>query len=70
MKTEEVRSKTDDELRFDLANLKRELFDARIKGQLDAGSGSSHVSQLRPSIARILTILSERKLGLRGQQSR
>ncbi len=70
MKTEEVRAKTDDELRFDLANLKRELFDTRLKGQLDTTGGSSQVSQLRRSIARILTILSERELGLRGQQPR
>ncbi len=70
MKTEEVRSKTDSELRFDLANLKRELFDARIKGQLDTSGQSSQIGELRRSIARILTILAERQQGIRGQVSR
>ena len=70
MKTEEVRSKTDDELRFDLGNLKRELFDTRLRGQLETGAGSGQVSDLRRSIARIKTVLTERELGIRGQQSR
>jgi len=70
MKTEEVRSKTDSELRFDLNNMKRELFDLRIGGQIETSGNPGRIGELRRSIARVLTILGERSQGIRGQASR
>ena len=70
MKTEEVRSKTDSELRFDLANMKRELFDLRVKGQIETSGNPARIRELRRSIARVNTVLGERSQGIRGQESR
>lgn len=67
MKTEETRSKTDDELVFELANIKKELFGLRFKASTEASSNPSRIRTLRRQIARIQTLMHERKLGIRGQ---
>jgi large subunit ribosomal protein L29 len=69
MKTEETRSKTDDELVFELANIKKELFGLRFKASTEASSNPSRIRTLRRQIARIQTLMHERKLGIRGQAS-
>lgn len=66
MNAEEVRSKPDSELRFDMRNMKRELFDLRVKGQVETSANPSRVRQLRRAIARIETVLHERSAGIRG----
>jgi len=70
MNIEEVRSKTDSELRFDLGNLKKELFDLRFRTATETGTEPSRVKVVRRSVARINTILHERSSGVRGQESR
>jgi len=70
MNIEEVRSKTDSELRFDLGNLKKELFDLRFRTATETGTDPSRVKVVRRSVARINTILHERTSGVRGQESR
>ena len=70
MKIEEIRSKTDTELEFDMSNLKKDLFDTRFRTALDTGSNTARITDLRRSIARINTVLHERKEGIRGQESR
>lgn len=70
MNIEEVRSKTDSELRFDLGNLKKELFDLRFRTATETGSDPSRVKVVRRSVARINTILHERTSGVRGQETR
>ena len=65
MKIEEVRSKTDTELAYDLDKMRKELFDLRFKSAVDNSANTAMISQLRRSIARVHTILHERTSGLR-----
>jgi large subunit ribosomal protein L29 len=70
MKIDEVRSKTDSELEFDLEKAKRELFDSRFKAATETSPNPSRIRVLRRAIARMNTVLHERKLGVRGQEPR
>ena len=70
MKIDEIRGKTDGELEFEVANMRKELFDLRFKSATQAVQSPSRMRSLKRDIARILTISKERKVGLRGQKSR
>ncbi len=70
MKIEEVRSKTDAELDFDLKGMKKNLFDMRFQAATETSSNPAKVRTLRRTIARITTILHERQAGVRGQEPR
>lgn len=70
MNIEEVRSKTDSELRYDLGDLKKELFDLRFRTATENTNDPSRISVARRAVARINTILHERASGVRGQESR
>lgn len=68
MKIEEIRSKTDSELAYDLANMRRELFDLRFKAAVDSSASTAKITELKRSVARVQTVLHERAIGVRGQQ--
>lgn len=68
MKTVEIRDKTNPELETALEQTKRELFQLRFGATTGSESNTSRTSQLRRTVARILTVLHERERGLRGQQ--
>lgn len=70
MKIEEVRSKTDSELDFELANMKKELFDLRFRSATETAANPARIKVVRRGIARVNTVLHERSTGLRGQESR
>lgn len=70
MNAEEVRSKTDAELRFDKSNLQKELFELRFQSSTEASANPSRVRTVRRSIARITTVLHERATGVRGAEPR
>lgn len=70
MKIDEVRGKTDAELEFDREGLKKELFDLRFKGATETSANPSRIGVARRAIARINTVLHERRKGIRGQESR
>ena len=60
MKTEDLRRKTEDELKSELGELRKESFNLRFQrasGQLE---NSARVRQVRRGIAQILTVLNER----------
>jgi len=60
MKADDVRAKTDDELKTELETLGKEAFNLRFQrasGQLE---NTSRVRQVRRDIARIRTVLGER----------
>jgi len=60
MKAADVRAKTDDELKGELDQLAKEVFNLRFQrasGQLE---NTSRVRQVRRDIARIKTVLGER----------
>lgn len=70
MKIEEVRSKTDSELQFDLGNMERELFELRFKAATETTGDPSRIGVLRRGIARVHTVLHERATAIRGQEPR
>ena len=70
MKTKELRSKEDKELRYDLKNLGKELFDLKFQSASENLSNPARIRQIRREVARILTILNEREKGIRGDAPR
>ena len=61
MKVEDVRAKSDDELKEQLLDLRKEAFNLRFQtasGQLEY---TARVRQVRRDIGRIKTILNERR---------
>jgi|MDSW01.2.fsa_nt_gb large subunit ribosomal protein L29 len=70
MKVNEVRGKEDSELVFDLSQLEKELHDMKFRSLVDGIQNPARIRQIRREIARIKTVLNERKMGIRGQESR
>ena len=61
MKFVDLKQKTEDELKTELLNLKKEQFNLRFQkasGQLE---NSSQVRKVKKDIARVLTAISEQK---------
>ncbi len=70
MKIEEVRGKTDAELDYEIGELKKELFDRRFKAATETSNKPDRIATIRRAVARINTVLHERKTGIRGQEPR
>lgn len=62
MNIEEVRSKTESELDFDLEAMKKELFELRFRGATETTTNPAQINTVRRSIARIKCVLHERTL--------
>jgi large subunit ribosomal protein L29 len=61
MKPEDIRAKSEDQLRDELRDLKKEAFNLRFQrasGQLD---NTARVRDVRRDIARVQTVLNERR---------
>ncbi len=61
MKAEDIRAKSDDELRDELRDLKKEAFNLRFQqasGQLE---NTARVRDVRRDIARVQTVLNDRR---------
>jgi large subunit ribosomal protein L29 len=63
----ELREKQDSELRFDIEQRARELFDLRFKSSSEGLSNPSRIAALRRDIARMKTLLRERAPRVAGQ---
>ncbi len=61
MKAAEVRNKTEDELQAALSSLHKEAFNLRFQAASGQLENTSRVRQVRRDIARVETILSERR---------
>ena len=61
---ESLREKTLDELNSDLINAKKELFNLRFQNATNQLDNTARINEVRKNIARIQTILTERKLGI------
>ena len=70
MKIDEIRGKNDNELDYELANRKKELFDLRFKAATQVLTNPARIRALRREIARLSTVLHERATGVRGQEPR
>jgi large subunit ribosomal protein L29 len=56
VKIEEVKTKTDDELAFELDKMKKELFELRFKSRTAASSNPARIKVLKRAIARVHTV--------------
>ena len=63
MKAEDLRQKTDDQLSEQLGELKREALNLRFQQSSGQLEGTARVRSVRRDIARINTILNERRRG-------
>jgi large subunit ribosomal protein L29 len=64
MKVDELRVLEADELGGRLKAARRELYELRFKHAVGQLENSSQISKVRHDIARIMTVLSERELGI------
>ena len=61
MKIEEVRSKNDVELNFELKNMQKELFDLRFRASTESTTNPARIRTLKRACTRVITVLYERK---------
>ena len=59
-KTEDLRTKTDDQLTADLSELKREAFNLRFQAATNQIERPARIKEVRREIARIKTLQGER----------
>lgn len=67
---EALRGREDKELAFEAEKLRKEFFELRFKAVSEGMKNPSRLGQIRKQVARIQTVLNERKHGIRGQASR
>lgn len=60
VKIEEVKSKTDSELAYELDKMKKELFELRFKSRTAGNSSPARIRVLKRTIARVHTVRHER----------
>jgi large subunit ribosomal protein L29 len=63
-----MREKADIELRERLADYRQELFQGQFRGGQDEVEERGKFKKARREMARLLTILRERELGIRGSK--
>ena len=61
MKAADLRAKSDDELRDQLLDLRKEAFNLRFQAASGQLENTANVRQVRRDIARVKTIIGERK---------
>lgn len=61
--TEDLRTKTDDQLASELTELKREQFNLRFQAATNQLENPSRIREVRRTIARIKTLQTERAKG-------
>jgi len=64
MKVDELRELEEDQLGDRLRSARRELYELRFKHAVGQLENSSQIAKVRHDIARIMTVLSERELGI------
>ncbi|WP_116133198.1 50S ribosomal protein L29 [Tropicimonas sp. IMCC34043] len=60
MNAKELRDKTPDQLRDQLASLKKEAFNLRFQKATGATENTARVRQVRRDVARVKTVLNEK----------
>ena len=68
MNAKELRDKTLDQLKDELANLKKESFNLRFQQATGALENTSRVRQVRRDAARVKTILNEKAAAAAGTE--
>ena len=60
MNAQELRGKTPEQLREDLANLKKEAFNLRFQQATGAIENTARMRNVRRDVARVMTILNKK----------
>lgn len=68
MKIAEYRQMSDEELDLNLKEVVKNLFHLRFQSATDRLETPSEIHKAKKEVARLKTIIHERKLGLRGQK--
>lgn len=63
MKTKEIREMASEQLREELMKLRREQFNLRMQAATGQGARADQPGKVRKDIARIKTVLRERRAG-------
>ena len=63
MNASELRDKTPDQLRDELANLKKEAFNLRFQQATNQLENTARMRQVRRDVARVKTVLNEKAAG-------
>ncbi|MDD9899152.1 MAG: 50S ribosomal protein L29 [Candidatus Melainabacteria bacterium] len=66
LKSKDIRDKSTEELQEELAKLRKDLFDAKMSFHSRKLENHSSMREMKKSIARILTVLTERANGGEG----
>ena len=61
MKFADLKQKTDDELKAELLNLKKEQYNLRFQKSSGQLENSSQVNKVKKDIARVMTAMSDQK---------
>lgn len=69
MKTEEYRGMNDEQLDLALKDVVKNLFHLRFQSATDRLETPSEIHKAKREVARIKTVIRERQLGVRGQQT-
>lgn len=67
MRIDEIRGKDDADLEVILKNTRREAFDFRFMSATGENERPHDGREIRRTVARIQTVLAERKQGIRGE---
>ena len=62
MKLQEIREKTTDELKNIVVDLKKELFDLRLKKSVKKLDDTASIATIKRTIARIKTVMKEKEV--------
>ena len=68
MRLDEIRGKVDADLELLLEKTRRDLFDFRFKSVTGENERPHTAGEMRKTVARIMTVLAERRQGIRGEQ--
>ena len=64
MTTQEMRERAVDDLRREIAGMEREIWNLRFRKGSEKAGDPSRIRVLRRDVARMLTVLRERELGI------
>lgn len=64
MKTTDMRQKADDDLRREIAAAEKQIWTLRFQRGSEKAGDPGKIRQLRRDVARMLTVLRERELGI------
>jgi large subunit ribosomal protein L29 len=62
MRIEEIKNKNNDELNKEISSLKEELFNLRFQQAVGQLQNPARMKQVKKTIARIKTVINERRL--------